>query len=77
MRNKKKIMKTIRKKYCIQEGDIIKIRKDVREDAAVEKTTTKIVRAKIVGIYPNIIALQYAWGTVECFDWWEFEQRRT
>lgn len=66
----------LRKKYRIREGDIIKMKIEIRTDKAKEETVTKKVRARIKEIHTHLITVEYPWGGIESFTWWDFERRR-
>lgn len=66
----------LRKKYKIREGDIIKMKIEIRPDKAKEETETKKVRVRIKEIHTHLVTVEYPWGVIESFTWWDFERRR-
>lgn len=73
---KKQILKALRKKYRIREGDIIKMSIESRPDKILEATVIKKERVRIKGIYPHLITVELPCGLLESFAWWDFERRR-
>lgn len=66
----------LRERYGIREGDMVRMMLPVRKSLTEESTYESVLNVRVKEIHEYLITVVRPGGTIESFQWRDFEKRR-